>query len=242
MAPAAGVVASAPWAPAEPEVVDTDVPPARRRSWLRPALIALPLVAALVGGAVLPRGALSAGDPSGLAARSTGPGGPAASHPAPSPSIDVHAEILRGHRRILLHVAEIDRDLALDLHSPEVEAADGTGLKSQFALIPMGVDFLIRTLRDKDEDQNSPTCLGVRIDPDRAESTLVAVECAPTKATVFSVTATGHQDDKGRPTYVMANAAYGVVLWSPATRKVVVAELGDFTPNLSVSLVDRGAL
>jgi eukaryotic-like serine/threonine-protein kinase len=220
-------------------------PTARRRSKVRPTLIALVTVPVLLAGAAVFKflpGLLSAAEPSGESAPLAAASSPAASRPAPSPSIDVHAEILRGHRRILLHVAEIDRDLALDLHSPEVEVADGTGLKSQFALIPMGVDFLIRTLRDKDEDRNSPSCLGVRIDPDRAESTLVAVECAPTKATVFSVTATGRKDDKGRPTYVMGNAEYGVVLWEPSDRKVVVAELGDFTPNLTVSLVDRGQL
>ena len=237
-APAASVPAAVVPALGAPDLVHTDPrSPARRRSRFRPAVVAPLVVAAVLAGVVLFR-FLPGGDrpTSSQAAPSV------TSRPAPSPSIDVHAEILRGKRRILLHASEIDRDLALDLHSPEVEAADGTGLKSQFALIPMGVDYLIRTLRDKDENPAGPTCLGVRIDPDRAESSLVAVECAPTKATVFSVTASGKKDDKGRPTYVLGNAAYGVVLWSPATRKVVVAELGDFTPNLTVSLVDRGAL
>jgi eukaryotic-like serine/threonine-protein kinase len=243
-APAAAAAAAAVPLEVAPEPVHTDVPPPSRRRRLRLGLAAVALlVAAVVVGAVLTR-ARPGGDHAGSGSSPVagGSSGPASARPAPTSGVDVHAEILRGNRRVLLHVAEIDRDLAMDLHSPEVQVADGTGLKSQFVLIPMGVDYLIRTLRDQAEDAEHPTCLGVRINPDRAESALVPAECAPTKATVFSLSATGREDDKGRPTYVLGNAEYGVVLWEPSDRKVVVAELGDFTPNLSVSFVDRGAL
>ena len=155
--------------------------------------------------------------------------------PAPTPA-DTHAAILRGTRRILIHLSEADRDLALDLHDSEVKAGDGTGAKSLFVLVPYGVDYLVRTLRAGTADE---TCLGVKIIPDGAAS-LAPTECAPTSATIFSLSPTGHQDDKGRPTYYLNSDAYGFVQFDPTDRVVFVEEVGDAPPLSTFSLVDRG--
>ncbi|MGI5149732.1 serine/threonine protein kinase [Plantactinospora sp. CA-294935] len=178
-------------------------------------------------------------DGSGEASAPAGPG-PTSTRPAPA-APDPDAPILQGNRRTLIHLAEIDRDLALDYHRYEVEASDGTGMKSQFVLVPMGVDYLIRSLRGADRGDNSETCLGVKITPDKPSS-LVAAECVPTQATLFSLTPTGATDDKKRRTYHIYNEAYGFVQWSVERKAVFVEEVGDATPTASFSLVDRGAL
>ncbi|WP_212998280.1 serine/threonine-protein kinase [Winogradskya consettensis] len=157
----------------------------------------------------------------------------------PTPSVDPHAEILAGRNLTLLHVDEIDRDLALDVQDPRVRAADGTGNKSLFLLEPVGVDYLVRTLR---EGVGGPeTCLGVRNDPE-GSAFLVPAQCKATKATLFSFTAIGKKDDKGRERYTMSNDESGTVLWDPSNRTVIVEVADDWTPNLSVSFVDRGPL
>ncbi|MGX6600826.1 serine/threonine-protein kinase [Micromonosporaceae bacterium Da 78-11] len=229
----AAAVVSAPPAPVPPPV---DAPPRNRRR------LKMGVAAGVVFALVLAAGVFRLGpfgdDPADPAAGPQASTAPASAQPS-SAAVDVHAMILRGSHRTLIHVSELDRDLALDLHGEKVEVAGGTGDKSLFALVPVGVDYLIRTLRDPDEDDDNQSCLGVKLDPE-ASGTLVAAECAATKATIFSLSLTGQKDDKGRPTYHLSNDAYGVVLWSAEDRTVVVSELGDAEPNLSVSFVDRG--
>jgi hypothetical protein len=231
--------------PPDPAGVPAGPRPARPRRLGRFGSVAVfTLVAAVLAGvAVLvvhQRFAQSA-----LEATTTPSAGRSASAPtlaAPTPT-DTHAAILRGQRRTLIHVAEIDRDLALDLHSAEVTAAaDGTGAKSLFLLVPYGVDYLIRTLRDGSGTEASGTeeeCLGVKIVPD-AVASLAPAQCTPTRATIFSLAPTGKKDDKGRPTYRIANEAFGFVQYSPTTKAIFVEEVGDAEPLSSFSLVDRG--
>lgn len=190
----------------------------------------------------------------GAAARyfATGPGGDEAHAPVdtavtpspvtPSVAGPVTAEeklaaILRGNRQTLIHVAEIDRDLAMQLHSAEVEAGDGTGAKSLFALDSLGVDYMIRSM----EDPSVERCVGVKVIPD-VGSRLVAADCTPTKATVFSLVRTEQTDDQGRPTYWISNEAYGHVQWSNDRNSLIVEEIGDAPPLSTFSFVDRGPL
>jgi serine/threonine protein kinase len=157
----------------------------------------------------------------------------------PTTPEDRLAAVLRGSRLTLIHVAEIDRDLALDANYTEVEAGDGTGPKSEFVLEPLGVDYQIRSLHDPAAQRE--TCLGVKIIPDES-SQMVPAECGPTKATVFSLSPTGKKDDKNRPTYWIRNDTYGFLQWSTATKAMFVEEVGDAAPLSTFSFVDRGPL
>jgi serine/threonine protein kinase len=153
------------------------------------------------------------------------------------------ASIRRGKNRTLIHAAEIDRDLAYDSHYTEVEAGDGTGAKSEFALIPMGVDYLIRALYDPNGEE---VCLGVRLDPE-ASGSLVGTECAATKGTLFELGATALRDDKNRPRFYLYNDNYGFLQWDPTggvegTGAFFVEHVGDAPPLTTFSFVDRGPL
>ncbi|WP_422770505.1 serine/threonine-protein kinase [Plantactinospora sp. WMMC1484] len=229
----------------------------RRRRLLGVAGVAAALVV-LVGAGLVGLDALrSGGDDPDDAAGVPGASSPASPTPTTSPipttsptpttvgptsaAPDPDTPILQGSRRTLIHLAEIDRDLALDYHSYEVEASDGTGVRSQFVLVPFGVNHMIRSLRGEGRDDNPETCLGVKIASD-GPSSLVAAECIPTRATLFSLAPTGERDDKNRRTYHIRSEAYGFVQWSAARRTVYVEEVGDATPTASFSLVDRGAL
>jgi len=222
---------------APPAVVEPDtLSPRRGRRRLRAAAIGAVAVLVLAGaGLVASHELLAAGAPEPPATPPAG-GSDASARPAPAP-VDTHAAILRGTHRTLIHIAEADRDLALDLQDNEVVAGDGTGAKSLFLLVPYGVDYMIRTLRDTAATEE--TCLGVKIVPDGAAS-LTPTACEPTAATVFSLSAANGKDDKGRPTYFLGNETYGFVQFSPSTHTIFVEEVGDAPPLSTFSLVDRG--
>ncbi|MFD0968047.1 serine/threonine-protein kinase [Plantactinospora endophytica] len=228
-----------------PGKVPTETRPGstRRRRLLGVGAAAAVLVVLLGVGSlaaldVLDRGG---GDPAGSPATSAPAGASPTTAGATSAAPDADTLIFQGNRRTLIHLAEIDRDLALDYHSYEVAASDGTGMKSQFVLVPTGVDYLIRSLRGEGRADNPETCLGVKITPDVGGS-LVAADCIPTQATLFSLSATGARDDKNRRTYHIYNERYGFVQWSAERRAVYVEQVGDATPTASFSFVDRGAL
>ncbi|BAL90358.1 putative serine/threonine protein kinase [Actinoplanes missouriensis 431] len=163
------------------------------------------------------------------------PGDSAPAEPEPATAAEKLAAILRGNRQTLIHVAEINRDLALEKNDYEVLAGDGTGAKSLFALESLGVDYMIRSMGDPADDR----CIGVKIIPDK-DSQLVPAECNATKATVFSLIKTKETDDQGRPTYWIYNDSYGYVQWNPDTEALFVEEVGDAYPLSTFSFVDRG--
>jgi serine/threonine protein kinase len=229
--------AAMPVSPAAATVIPPpDDPPfpaqPRRRG---PLIAAVTLVAALaLGGAgLLLRNELSGPAPETPVSQ------PSVAVPSAGPSVDPHAAILRGSHQTIIHIAEIDRDLALDLHNESVEASDGTGAKSLFALVPYGVDYLIRTLRDPAATEE--TCLGVKVVPEESSS-LVPTECSPTQATIFSLSPAPAKDDKGRPTYHLYNDTYGFVQWDAQLKVIYVDFVGDAPPSSSFSFVDRGQL
>ncbi|MEV7626912.1 protein kinase [Actinoplanes sp. NPDC089786] len=204
------------------------------------------LIVAAAGTAV----AILAGSAVGLSLRSKdkpvatapSPRPSAAARPSPAPSsADPYASLPGGGRRTQIHVAEIDRNLSLDRHWYEVTASDGTGVDTLFVLEPAGVDFVIRSLRSEGHFQDAPTCLGVKLVPGEG-SWLQAADCRRSKATLFSVTATGRTDDQGRPTFYISNEAYGHVLWDAKTKKANVDQIGEVDPTTSFSFVDRGPL
>ena len=232
------VMAPQAWQPPPPAAVD---PPPRRRRRAGTFLGALVLLAGIgVAGGLLVANANGddrAGSPTPAATGSSGSPSPSA---PPAPAVDPNnpAPILAGTRRTLLHMAEIDRDLALP-ESGEAKASGGTTEDAQFVLEPYGVDYLIKSVRPDARGQER--CLGVKINP-RTAGALVATECDPGKATIFQISAEDGKDDKGRPTYVIGNDAYGFVQWDDSDRTVYVQELGDAPADLTFSFVDRGPI
>jgi hypothetical protein len=224
-----------------------------RRRGLKTVSVAVAVVAVLVAAGLLaPHFFDDARNDEPGAVGSTAPGEPSPTPAAPSgaptkpsatPSSSpldpaaATAAILRGDRRTLIHIAEFDKDLSLPYHDYEVGAGDGTGLQSLFVLVPMGVDFLIKSLRSPKKSEES--CLGVKVIPDETAS-LVAADCFASKATLFSIAKTGHNDDKGRPTFAIINEDYGFVQWDKQKSIVYVQEVGDASPTATFSFVDRG--
>ncbi|MEU8228285.1 protein kinase [Actinoplanes sp. NPDC048967] len=228
--------AAQPYGPGE----DVATRPPRRRG--RAVLAGLTAFAVLAGGGLLlAHLAASPPDdqvvqPPGAGATPAGPGS-SSSRVSPSPTPAGPATILAGERRMLIHFVEIDRDLAMP-YPDEVVTSGGTGKDSLFALVPMGVDYLIQSQKPTDGE---PPCLGAKVIPgDSAE--LVATECAATKATLFTISETGRKDDKGRPTYTIYNDAHGTLQWRTRKPQVYLEFLGDAETDTTFSFVDRGPL
>jgi len=154
--------------------------------------------------------------------------------PSASPRAGGTAGILAGSRKTLIHFAEVDKDLALPDETEPAAVSDGTGTDALFALVPMGVDYLIKSMRD---DQ---PCLGIRVIPGGSAS-LVSTECAATEATMFTILATGAKDDKKRPTYSIYNDKYGSLQYDDGNNEVYVEFAGDAQTD-TFSFVDRGPI
>ncbi|HWS31932.1 MAG TPA: serine/threonine-protein kinase [Actinoplanes sp.] len=146
--------------------------------------------------------------------------------------------ILHGSRKTLIHVAEIDRDLAMESDYDELKVGDGTGAKSEFALIPVGIDFMISYLSDPGTPE---PCLGIQYSP-TAAATVVTAECDPGEGTLFRTSKTGQYDDQGRPTYTISSKTFGILQFSEDTRTFFVEVAPDGPPLSSFSFVDRGPL
>ncbi|WP_306205865.1 serine/threonine-protein kinase [Actinoplanes sp. RD1] len=146
-------------------------------------------------------------------------------------------DMLNGDRKILLHLADIDRDLELPV-AERAKPGGGTTPESVFTLVPSGVDHLIRSAVP--DYQGAPRCLGVKLDP-QGSASLVETGCGVTKATLFHLSRNEHLDEQGRPTYAIVNDAYGIVQWNERDREIYVEEAGDGPNDIAFSLVDRGA-
>jgi hypothetical protein len=120
----------------------------------------------------------------------------------------------------------------------EVVTSDGTGKDALFALVPLGVEYMIQS---QQPTEGEPLCLGAKVIPGDATE-LVATECAGTKATLFAISETGAKDDKGRPTYTIYNDAHGTLQWRTRKPQVYLQFLGDAETDTTFSFVDRGAL
>jgi hypothetical protein len=219
-----------PHAPSSPVAYRSAVaarPRRRRRAWLA---VGVACVLAAAGG-VLARNAAGSGGPT--ASPTTSAGAPSVSA---SPSPAGLPGILAGRRRTLLHMASIDRDLALPQNSP-AKAGGGTTPESLFVLVPRGPDYLIRsTVADLGNEER---CLGIEPSA-RGSAALVPMGCEASDATLFRLFATGEADEKDRPTYSLSSESYGLVQWSENDRRVYVEEAGDFPTAIEFSFVDRG--
>ncbi|MFY1690373.1 serine/threonine protein kinase [Plantactinospora sp. WMMB782] len=248
-----------PAAPARPATVDPDPPvrgsgtgPARpRRSTAVRATVAVVALGALLLAGLVGYNLLSESGSGPDTSRNSPPAvatGTSTGAPRPSstgtPSASAgpgrpagNDAILAGTRRTLIHFVEEDRDLALPLPD-KVVPSDGTSAEALFALVPVGVDYMIKSMQP---NYGYQPCLGVKISPTEW-ATLVGTECRPSKATLFSITSTGRKDDKGRPTYTIFNEDEGLVQWSESKKEIYVQFPGDADPNATFSFVDRGPL
>jgi eukaryotic-like serine/threonine-protein kinase len=163
------------------------------------------------------------------------PSSPAAT---PSPGPTGVAGVLAGKRRTLLHMAAVDRDLALPQNAP-ARAGGGTTPESMFVLVRSGSGVQIRSVVNTLGDDTR--CLAVEPD-DNGPAALGPGGCEKNDRNVFRLTATGSTDEKNRLTYTMSNERYGIVQWSESRRAVYVEEAGDFPASLEFSLVDRGSV
>ncbi|GIE91473.1 serine/threonine protein kinase [Actinoplanes regularis] len=189
------------------------------------------------------RAATGAPSPSSAAASGEPTSGSAASgRPAPKPSarslspLEKLQAIRNGKRKTLIHSVQLDKDLAMESHYTEIEAGDGTGKKSEFALIPAGVDFLFKSLAVSTPDR--PVCLGVRLTEESAK--LIQSECFAGPGTRFELIPAEKKDDQGRPAYYIYNDSSGYLLWDGDA--FYVQEVGDGDPIYTFSFVDRGPL
>ena len=144
--------------------------------------------------------------------------------------------IRNGKHKTLIHSVQLDKDLAMASHYTEVEAGDGTGRKSEFALIPAGVDFLFQSLAASTPGR--PVCLGVRLTEESAK--LAQSECFTGPGTQFELIPAEKKDDQGRPAYYIYNDSSGYLLWDG--KAFYVQEVGDGDPIYTFSFVDRGPL
>ncbi|MBX7266595.1 serine/threonine protein kinase [Micromonospora sp. Llam7] len=218
-----------------------------RRAWLTGLGGAAAVVAVLVSAALFgPQLLRDLANPDATGATATGgpttPGsapaatGSSTATGSPSAGADSTRAVLAGQRRILLHLVEIDRDLALPFDA-EVHIGNGTGPDALFVLEPVGVDYMIKSLNP---DVSHRPCLGVKINS--AYASLVGTDCAPTAATLFGLARQDRKDDKGRTTYAIVSDEHGLVQWSPSRKKIYVEFLGDAPISTTFSLVDRGAV
>jgi len=230
--------------PSPPAPVDYASTPAAYESGnvVRPARRGRRRIAIAAGAAVLLAGGglvaahLAHSGSAGPEAEPTGaPSSPAAST-APSPVVSGLPGILAGDRRALLHLANIDRDLALPQNAP-AKAGGGTTPESVFFLVPKGSSYQIRS--EVGDLAGAPRCLAVKEDPDGPAS-LGPGPCTDPKTTLFRLTRNDTSDEKNRPTYTMSNEEYGIVQWSETRRAIYVEEAGDFPASIEFSFVDRG--
>lgn len=198
--------------------------------------LAILLLTGLLGHNLLPGNGTDLDEPGHTASSPTAPGTSTGS-PKPSSTQTGNAAILAGTRRTLIHLVEMDKDLALPLPD-KVVASDGTGNDALFALLPVGVDYMIKSMQPTQGEQ---PCLGVKFNP-AGSASLVGTDCGATKATLFSITPTRKKDDKGRPTYTIFNDDNGLVQWDDARSEIYVEFPGDAPPDATFSLVDRGPI
>ncbi|MDP9793785.1 hypothetical protein J2S43_002297 [Catenuloplanes nepalensis] len=144
--------------------------------------------------------------------------------------------IKAGDRKILIHLAEADRDLSATYEGP-VTTGDGTDDGALFRLLPV-VDgqYMIEALRPREEGGRWCVVVDDRANP----RTLATAECAEEQRSRFALTETGGSDDKGRPTHHLTNDAYGAVQYSGERQALYVEEVGDAPIAGTFSLVDRG--
>jgi len=145
--------------------------------------------------------------------------------------------ILAGTQRTLIHFVEIDKNLALPDASEAAGVSSGSGDAALFALVPMGVDYLIKSVQPGEGEQ---PCLGIKVIPGGSAS-LVATTCDASEAKMFTIMATGNKDDKDRQTYTIYNDKYGSVQFSRQRSKVYVEFTGDAEGD-TFSFVDQGPL
>jgi hypothetical protein len=186
------------------------------------------------------------GTPAPAAAESSTPASPATSEPAaetgtgsaPAQSAETYDQILAGKRKVLIHIAEDDKDWSATYEGP-IAIGTGTDDGALFRIAPAGKDqFLIEALRPREE--GGRWCAN----GDTADEpvSLGTVECAENDTTLFKITKTGKKDDKGRATHRITSERFGTVQVKNDGSALYIQEVGDGGSRGTFSFVDRGAV
>ncbi len=116
---------------------------------------------------------------------------------------------------------------------------DGTDDGALFRLVPAGDGkHLIEALRAREEGGRWCVNADTREEP----TGIGTIACAETEDTLFTVTATGDSDDRGRPTHTITSEQHGALQVRNDGSALYLQELGDGGGRGTYSFVDRGAV
>lgn len=197
------------------------------------AVLALTLSGCTSGGAA------PAGTPSNAAAGTSSAAAPEPEATGSAAAEESYDQILAGERQALIHIAEDDKDWSATYEGP-ITIGSGTDDGSRFRLLPADADgqFMIEALRAREEGGRWCVMADERDEP----VSLGTVKCAEGETTLFKVTATGEQDDKGRPTHLITHEKFGTVQVRNDGSALYIQEVGDGGSRGTFSFVDRGAV
>ncbi|GLY03941.1 hypothetical protein [Actinoplanes sp. NBRC 101535] len=147
-------------------------------------------------------------------------------------------DVLAGKRKVLIHIAEDDKDWSASYEGP-VEIGDGTDDGALWKIVPAAGDkYLIEALRPREE--GGRWC--VKADDTTEPVSLGTTRCAENADTLFSVVALDEKDDKGRATYSFTHEKHGTVQVRNDGSALYIQQVGDGGARGSYSLVDRGEI
>jgi hypothetical protein len=149
---------------------------------------------------------------------------------------DPTAAILAGQRRVVLHIADSSRNLAVQ-SGGRAGVSTEAGADTEFRLIPRDGSYLVRSLRPALDPAEA--CLGVD-KPADGTSPLAAASCSDSPAVLFDLAPSGERDKENRVTYRLRNRAHGVVQWSDDRFAIFVEQAADDPADTTFSLVDAG--
>ncbi|GAA1617472.1 hypothetical protein [Actinoplanes couchii] len=147
-------------------------------------------------------------------------------------------DIFTGERKALIHIAEDDKDWSATYEGP-IAIGDGTDDGALFRLVPAAGDqYLIEALRPREEGGRWCATADTRDEP----TSIATGACTENANTLFSITATGEQDDKGRPTHRITSEEHGTLQVKNDGSALYLQQVGDGGSRGTYSFVDRGPI
>ncbi|AVT37703.1 hypothetical protein [Plantactinospora sp. BB1] len=205
-----------------------------------PPGIALAAVALTTQGCAPSSDATSPGTSSPVPAETstTAPSTSARSGGSPSGETDHYDEILAGDRKVLIHIAEDDKDWSATYEGP-ISIGGGTDDGALFRIVPAsGGSHLLEALRPREE--GGRWC--VYGDTRKKPVSLSTKTCAEDETTLFKVTKADGTDDQGRVTHHLTNERFGAVQVKNDGSALYIQEVGDGGTRGTYSFVDRGPI
>ncbi len=156
---------------------------------------------------------------------------------AESASVD---DILAGKRKALIHIAEDDKDWSATYEGP-IAIGDGTDDGALFRIVPAGGDkHLIEALRPREE--GGRWCAIAKTNDGTDPTSVGTAKCTENQDTLFTISATGEKDEKGRPTHQIVSERHGVLQVKNDGSALYLQQVGDGGSRGTYSFVDRGAV